>query len=155
MVVGKWLVVFPPPHFGTHGSRLGIKLSVASLQAYTISLQLNQGCVNVFGVVTVAAWHQFECCRLTRRHSLCAEKSQSGGKIDFFLNCNSQAIVSPHSASAGRRSRALCCYWTTPLTWPSDLSAQPAPSLEQTRPLPKGSRNTSVHKQNASLQLSS
>lgn len=34
-------------------------------------------------LVSVAAQHQFECFRLTCRHSLCSEKSQSEGKYIF------------------------------------------------------------------------
>lgn len=70
----------------------------------------------------------------------------------------SRAIVLLHCASRGGASSwILCCYWTTPLTWPSHLSAQPPPHTHthqgRTRPQPKGFRNTSVHKQTLTWSL--
>lgn len=104
--------------------------------------------------MTVAARHQFESFRLTCRHSLCAEKSQSGGKIYFFLDWNFH--------------ERLCC-WTLSYTAEHDHGHRVAtgghpshglnicqhrpPLYEQTRPLPKGSRNTSVHKQTLTWSL--
>lgn len=83
------------------------------------------------------------------------------GRKDLFFPEQglSRAIVLLHSASySGASSCILCCYWTTPLTWPSHLSAQPQPpplpsQQGRTRPQPKGSRNTSVHKQTLTWSL--
>lgn len=107
--------------------------------------------------VTVAARHQFECSRLTCRRSLCAEKSQSGGKIYFFLNRDFHEQLCCFTLRHTAELHHVYCVATG--RHPSHglhicQHSPPLPSQQgRTRPQPKGSRNTSVHKQTLTWSL--